>query len=883
MLLAGVLSGAGKPLVGETPTRDSAASRGRPAASRGSDQAGSALKVPADGPFEEVDLEGDLTVLVEDRADGARLHYYLEVGGERYGLRGVEGSARLQTGMRVRVKGVRTDREINLEPGPASLAVVREGGAGIQGVEALLALPNTLGAQKTAVVLVNFSDNPVQPYTLSQARDVVFTQTSSFFLENSYGQTWLTGDVFGWYTIPLASTACDISSVSTQAGAAATAAGVNLGSYAHQIFFFPSPANCQSQATIGGSPSQAWINGSMNYSVFGHVLGHNFGLLHSHSLDCGDVILGTSCTMREYGDQFDIMGGLGYHFNAYQKERLGWLNYGASPPLTTVSASGTYSIDAYETVGSPAKGLKIPRGTTGSYLYVETRKSFGWDSSLSSNPNVMDGVIVHMASPSDPGSSDILDMTLHSSPDTYPNDPALTVGQSFTDSLSGVSITTNSVSTTGASVTVTLNSPPPPSTCTHVAPLVSLGPSQTAGVAAGTTVSFTLSVTNKDVSPCTASVFSLTSSVPSGWTGALTAASLSVSPGASASTTLKVTSPTSATNASYTASSSAKNTAAATVSASASASYVVSNPPPPSCTHVAPGVTLAASQTSSVSAGTTVSFTLSVTNKDVGPCTASTFTLSSGVPAAWSGTLTTASLSLAPGASNSTTLKVTSPASALDGSYTVSASAKNSAATTASASASAPYVVSNPQAGGSGGTFSDDFNRADSSSLGSSWAGVSGSLVVAGNMAKNAAGLAGNHVALVSTLSGATETAEADFTSVDNNLGPRFGVILRYKDSKNYYQIYRQTGGSSRLLISKFVNGVETILGTASVANPVKGVAFHIKGQVAGSTLTLDFDGVRKVTTYDSTFSAGMVGILIGNSSSTTVQQQADNFNATAQ
>jgi hypothetical protein len=212
----------------------------------------------------------------------------------------------------------------------------------------------------------------------------------------------------------------------------------------------------------------------------------------------------------------------------------------------------------------------------------------------------------------------------------------------------------------------------------------------------------------------------------------------------------------------------------------------------------------------------------------------------------------------------------------------VTVSVTNSTAATATASISGAYDVNNPPVGGSGGTFSDNFTRADSSSLGSSWAGVSGSLVVAGNMVKSALGVTGNHVALVSILSGTTETAEADFTSVDSNLGPRFGVILRYKDSKNYYQIYRQTGGSSRLLVSKFVNGVETILGTTSVANPVKGVAFHIKGQVAGATLTLDFDGVRRVTTYDSTFTTGKVGILIGNNAGT-YQQQADNFSATVQ
>ena len=83
-------------------------------------------------------------------------------------------------------------------------------------------------------------------------------------------------------------------------------------------------------------------------------MGHNFGLLHSHSLDCGSVPLGTGCTMSEYGDIFDNMGYSSYHFNAYSKERLGWLNFGASPPLTTVSSNGTYSI-------SPMRRREAPK------------------------------------------------------------------------------------------------------------------------------------------------------------------------------------------------------------------------------------------------------------------------------------------------------------------------------------------------------------------------------------------------------------------------------------------------------------------------------------------------------------------------------------------
>jgi hypothetical protein len=127
---------------------------------------------------------------------------------------------------------------------------------------------------------------------------------------------------------------------------------------------------------------------------------------------------------------------------------------------------------------------------------------------------------------------------------------------------------------------------------------------------------------------------------------------------------------------------------------------------------------------------------------------------------------------------------------------------------------------------------------------------------------------------------GATQTASADFTSVDNNLGPRFGIVLRYQNPLNYYLAYRQTGGSSRLLISKIVNGGETILKAVGIANPAKGSPFKLAASATGTALALDFNGVQKFTVSDATFAAGGVGIVIGNGKGT-AQHQADHFAST--
>src|SRR6185436_6629673 len=99
---------------------------------------------------------------------------------------------------------------------------------------------------------------------------------------------------------------------------------------------------------------------------------------------------------------------------------------------------------------------------------------------------------------------------------------------------------------------------------------------------------------------------------------------------------------------------------------------------------------------------------------------------------------------------------------------------------------------------GSGTSFADAFDRADSTDLGNGWVEVAGDLAIQGEELKNT-GLAGDHIAVFPGVSDPAQTVSADFASVDNNLGPRFGVILRYQDPLNYYRLYRATGGSSVL------------------------------------------------------------------------------------
>jgi hypothetical protein len=507
----------------------------------------------------EADLDGEIEVLHEDHATGGRYHYNLHSAQGQVSLHFAKDEPdHLATGAHIRAKGVQLDQALALD-GSGSIQLVTS------------AVANTFGAQKTLVILVNFTDLATQPYTVASAQAGAFAATSTFDMENSYGQTWLTGDVVGWFTIPMSSTVCDSSTLASLATKAASAAGVSVSSYAHHVFAFPANAcSWLGLGTVGGNPSKAWIRGSFSLGVLAHEMGHNLGLWHSHSLDCGAAITGGSCSIGEYGDPFDMMGGsfaASGHYTAFQKERLGWLNYRVSPPLYTVTTSGTFTIDPYETRTSNPKGLKIPKGVNASgqktWYYVESRQAID-------NASLKNGVLVHLGTSGSGDTSYLLDMT----PETASwSDAALAVGKSYYDPDAGVTITPVAVAATGATIDVKFDAV----ACMRGVPTVAMSPSQTQWLGAGATATFTASVTNNDNTGCAPSTFSLQDVVPSGWVGDLGNASMTLAPGASGSTTLAVTSPSSALGGFYTVTVRTTDVAEGVHTASASATYVITS------------------------------------------------------------------------------------------------------------------------------------------------------------------------------------------------------------------------------------------------------------------------------------------------------------------
>jgi hypothetical protein len=174
----------------------------------------------------------------------------------------------------------------------------------------------------------------------------------------------------------------------------------------------------------------------------------------------------------------------------------------------------------------------------------------------------------------------------------------------------------------------------------------------------------------------------------------------------------------------------------------------------------------------------------------------------------------------------------------------------------------------------------DNFNRGDSDSLGLGWVESLGSLSIAASQLRNAPSPSGYNIALREDLLGADQTAQACFTSANNNAAPRLGVVLRFINAQNHYRLYRTAGGASQVRIARIVNGIETILASAVVPQLVVGVPFLLEGRVQTSqgttTLTLILDGVPKLSVSDSTYPGGRLGLVLFTA--TPYSHTADNF-----
>ena len=381
------------------------------------------------------------------------------------------------------------------------------------------------GDQRTLSILLNFNDAAVS-CSASDVANRLFGSTAGAptvnnnYQQSSRGLVSFSGQAVGPYNIPYSSTGtCDYAGWATAANAAAKAAGFDPATYARVNYVTPPNSSCGWTGLAYMPGQQSWVQSCTATGVFSHELGHNISLHHA------------ATPTSEYGDYSDPMGAASViDHNGANRTMAGWMPAGS---VQDVGTGGSYALASVSTnVAAPSpQVLRIVKPDTSEYYYISLRQAVNLDSGLSTQ--YVDNISVHRATGTLPTKTYLLQ--------------SVGAGQSFVDSVNGLTVTNQGVLGGLATVGVTFNG----GSCVRSAPLVSVSPtSQTAGP--GVAVNYTVNVTNTNTAYCGSTTFNVSQSLPSGFSGNLNAPSLAIAAGASASASWSVTSATTSLPATYT-------------------------------------------------------------------------------------------------------------------------------------------------------------------------------------------------------------------------------------------------------------------------------------------------------------------------------------------
>lgn len=361
---------------------------------------------------QDITVSGKAMVTLYDmpEAGKAEINYSIKDSSNKfYQLLIAQTDPKLITGANVEIKGVALGDVI----GVPSDGINKGRQAQAIGVM------KTKGNQNIAVILVNFTDLPTPAISKSEVEKIMFdrsdpTSVARYYEENSLGHLVFTGTVFDGVTIDAPHANCQDREanewVSETYDYMFNTKGIDLRKgYNRVILVFPK-FKCTTReglpiagiGTLGGYfdtqteanaqyyiPSWSYIiSNHHERHVYIHELGHNLGLDHSNSLDCGKKAIDvySQCKNVEYGDYLNPMGLLyqGFenkptHFAPAHKAMLDWLGNSA---VGTTLRNVQFTIKPIEVPTSGIQVLKVPKEDTQEEYYIGYRQPIGLDEYL---------------------------------------------------------------------------------------------------------------------------------------------------------------------------------------------------------------------------------------------------------------------------------------------------------------------------------------------------------------------------------------------------------------------------------------------------------------------------------------------------------------------
>jgi MYXO-CTERM domain-containing protein len=380
--------------------------------------------------------------------------------------------------------------------------------------EALINAP-PIAATNMAMVMVDVGGGV--NITAEELNARLFTNVDSikaYYLENSFGMHDLKGMVMPkTYTYPL--TACANTDTRAMTAALKPMVEADAGQKFDIYLWYIGMRTSLCSWSGLSSGVDTFYNGSSSCVVLVQEPGHSFGFAHSSSMACKDASGATSsfaddvqagCTHSEYGNRYDTMGGGCRHFSAYHKT---YRTYLQKCNGVKVRSSGTYTLLPIENACNGIQVLQVPmqktrpfmssggggsaRTTNLAYYLVELRTPTGFDAGRTPMvPTVLinaapDFSVYDAANRRGRGEHIwLLDMAPATTSGTTGPAHGLAAGQTFMDPAGGISITTEAVSATSATIRVTMETSMGDSTCLDGTPIAAPGPATCGAVPGGT-------------------------------------------------------------------------------------------------------------------------------------------------------------------------------------------------------------------------------------------------------------------------------------------------------------------------------------------------------------------------------------------------------------